>query len=393
MNIKVSISKFVTCTFFILLVLGGFGVRIFEIAGIGVCLKSPWLSFVKKNGLFTASIHPRLEQSLRFYLKKPGFSGSLNKTIIFPKGVFLYIIFLVILVTSTLWTVDLRPTLEYILLFSSGGLFWIVFYNLKGELRSEIEGVIILLGLTFGSAYLFHRYFQEVTFNTWSLYLPATTVHSHIGDLWAAVLIITTFRFLKDREKNYLSLSILGVYFLIASLSRSAYLALAVGMLYLANKKGWLEKYKKHTFMGAVLMFTIFIFVGLQKTIIFSRPYFVQAILGVYGNPFGIGIGNFLTISQDPVYQVFGITGLSVVTHNIILEVLLGIGVLGVVFIVWLFFVTKEVWSNKKPKYFPAQVIFITLGVNFLFDYTYFIPTMLWLWFAALGISQPSESE
>jgi hypothetical protein len=365
MFMKVNFRKFVAYTFFVLLVIGGYGIWIFEVAGIGLL-----------SGLLLLLL-------VRVY----------KKTIKFPKGVFIYIIFLVILVTSTLWTVDLRPTLEYILLFSSGGLFWIVFYNLKGELRSEIEGVIILLGLTFGSAYLFHRYFQEVTFNTWSLYLPATTVHSHIGDLWAAILIITLFRFFKERKKNYLSLSILGVYFLIASLSRSAYLALAIGMLYLASKKGWLSRYKKLTFTGAVLMLTMFIFGGLHKTIIFSRPYFIQAILGILKNPFGIGIGNFLTISQDSVYQVFGITGLSVVTHNIILEVLLGIGVFGVVFVLWLYFVTKGVLGNKNTKSYVSQALFITLGVNFLFDYTYFIPTMLWLWFAALGLSQPSGSE
>jgi O-antigen ligase len=111
--------------------------------------------------------------------------------------------------------------------------------------------------------------------------------------------------------------------------------------------------------------------------------------VGFVHNPFGIGVGNFTTISgSSTTNQLLNMRGFSGLTHNIALEFLVGMGVLGLTFVAWLAQVLKSVWKNKEQKNLLFQAIFITLGVNFLFDYTYTIPAMLWLWFMTLGLGQ-----
>ncbi len=57
-------------------------------------------------------------------------------------------------------------------------------------------------------------------------------------------------------------------------------------------------------------------------------------------------------------------------------------------FIVWLCNVSWKLIKKINDKSILPTAIFFTLLVNFLFDFTYFDPTMLWLWFIALGLAQ-----
>jgi hypothetical protein len=98
-------------------------------------------------------------------------------------------------------------------------------------------------------------------------------------------------------------------------------------------------------------------------------------------------MGNFREISKDPGNHILGFWGFSSVAHNIALEVLSGLGILGFVFVYWLYKVLSDLWSDKSKKNILYKSVFFALTVNFLFDSTYFIPTMLWLWFTTLGLS------
>jgi len=133
----------------------------------------------------------------------------------------------------------------------------------------------------------------------------------------------------------------------------------------------------------------LFVFAGAQKITLFSRPYFVQGIVGFVRNPLGIGMGNFIIVSSDSANHLWGMDAFSSIAHNIVLEILTGMGVFGFIFLAWLVIILKDVWHNNKTKDIIYQALFVTLGVNFLFDTTYFISTMLWLWFGSLGLSLP----
>jgi len=307
-----------------------------------------------------------------------------------PVGFFLYGLFILFFLASLVWSEDRQKSFEYLTLFIGGGLFWLSFFNLQKEIGRGFEKLVIILGIVFGGLFLAHKVSGEVQFGHLSLFLPVSSYynHNHLGDLWAAVLVVVLPRLLKEKKWFYQLLTGLGIFFLAISLSRSAYLALAIGAFYIFWKKGWFIKFRKFFWLFIFLTAVLFLFGGVQKTTLFSRSYFVQAIAGFINNPLGVGVGNFGIISQDSANQLWGMTGFSSFTHNIVLEILTGMGILGVSFVIWLFVVVKDLLKKARPEGIVYQALFFTLGVNFLFDYTYFIPTMLWLWFMSLGLSQ-----
>jgi len=306
-----------------------------------------------------------------------------------PYGIGLYLLFLLALAASTIWNQGKKVSLEYLILFVGGGLFWLVFYNLKEKLRDGILWVVIFLGLAFAELFVMNQASGEIVFRYQSLFLPNTPYlqHNHMGDFWAVVLVAAAYFLLRDKKWWTWSLIGLGGYFLLVSLSRSSYVALAVGIFYLFTRGKWLAKYRKVLWFFLGLALALSLFAGTTKTILFSRPYFVQAVLGFMRNPWGVGMGNFYIISSNPANQLLGMHGLSGFTHNLVLEFMVGMGFLGLIFVAWLTRVMLSLWQDKDPQNLPFQAIFITLGVNFLFDYTYIIPTMVWLWFMVLGLS------
>ncbi|OGM59246.1 hypothetical protein A3A75_03925 [Candidatus Woesebacteria bacterium RIFCSPLOWO2_01_FULL_39_10] len=109
--------------------------------------------------------------------------------------------------------------------------------------------------------------------------------------------------------------------------------------------------------------------------------------MGLIKNPFGIGVGNFVYTSYANKDFISGLNSFSFYAHNIFLEVISGMGILGLSFIFWFIKVfTKVMNSSNSRIIFTA--IFLVLTVNFMFDITYFNPTMMWLWFISLGLAQ-----
>lgn len=320
----------------------------------------------------------------------------LKREIVLPSGFFLYTLFLILFFVHTvIISQDRAKSLEYFSLFFGGGLFWLIFYNLGKEFRPWIDKLIIILGLVFGGLFIYHNYFVEAQIKPRSLYFLSSIYrnHNHLGDFWAVVLIITAF-FLARKPKNVLlwALVPLGVYFLAISQSRASYVALAVGAIYLAKVKDWVNKYKIISKIFTLLIVALFLYIGTQKSILFSRPYFVQGILGFVRNPQGVGVGNFGIISSDVANHILGMSGFSTSAHNIVLEVMTGMGVLGVIFVVWLVTILVELSRYKDQKSLIYRAVFFAVTANFFFDATYFIPGMLWLWFGSLGLSQGEKS-
>lgn len=316
-----------------------------------------------------------------------------RKKIKFPPGSFVYLLFLLLFGLSLNWSIDKQVSLNYLYLFVGSGLFWLVFFNLNNKVKKEFTFLLVALGLSFGGAYIFFKLFGEFRINYLSLYLPSSGHfnHNHIGDLWAAILVVVIYHLIKKKKLNYKILMAIGLYFLVMSFSRSAEIAVAGGLMYLFWKEGWVQKYKKIFWIIASILLILFMIIGTQKTLLFSRPYFLQAIKGFIHYPLGVGVGNFGTISREFVNPSWTTSSYSQMTHNIVLEILIGIGVFSSVFIFWLFKVSKDSLKNKGEAKIVPQLVFITLGVNFLFDYTYIIPTMLWLWFISLGLWQEKK--
>ncbi|MFV1917611.1 MAG: O-antigen ligase family protein [Patescibacteria group bacterium] len=317
----------------------------------------------------------------------------LKRKIKLPRGIILYSLFLILFIAHSFKvSIYSKKSLEVFSLFFGGGLFWVAAYNLRDELRPYFDKIIIIFGLIFAGLYFFNNLFGDPTLvKPWSLYAQASAFvnHNHIGDLWAVVLTVAAFYAAKKPKSLYIWILIpLGVYLLVASQSRSAYVALAVGVSCLAKELGLIGRYKKAFVLFIVLILALFLYVGTQKSILFSRPYYMQAIVGFIRTPQGVGVGNFGIISKDPANHILGLSGFSSVAHNIVLEVMTGLGILGLVFVGWFIKILYELWKKSSSKELVYKATFFALTANFLFDTTYFIPVMLWLWFTALGLSQ-----
>jgi hypothetical protein len=307
-----------------------------------------------------------------------------------PPTFHLFLLFLLVFALSIIWSQDRKASVEFLFLFIGGGIFWLVFYNLKEKFRNDFFWVVIFLGLAFGGLFAAHKFVGKLEIGPQSLFLPITTAqqHNHLGDFWSLVLVVAAYLYAK--HKNWLAWPLIGLggYFLVVSMSRTSYVATIVGILYLFAKKGWLNKYKKFFGLLIVSLAALFLYTGTIKSTLLSRPYFVQGLIGFVRNPFGVGVGNFTAISGgSTTNQLLNMRGFSGLTHNIVLEFLVGMGVLGLIFVAWLTQVLESIWKNREQKNLLFQAIFITLSVNFFFDYTYTIPTMLWLWFMSLGLS------
>jgi len=313
-----------------------------------------------------------------------------NGKIVFPKGALLYFLFLVLFAVSTFWSVDKKASLEYLLLFTSGLLIWISIYNLYSEVSYWFEKLVIIIGFIFGFLFVVNRFFGNPDLvRPWSLHLQYTAYlnHKHIGDLWAVVLTIVAYKITRTNRIWYWLTVPPGIYLLLESQSRSAYVALAAGVSYFAVNR-FAAKYKKILTLMILVSAALFVITGAAKPTILTRQYFIQGILGIIHNPFGIGAGNFGIISSDPENWLFGLSHLSKVAHNIFLEILAGMGIFGSVFIFWFLVVAKEVWAKKDNKNTVFGAVFFAISANFFFDSTYFVPAMLWLWFGSLALSQ-----
>lgn len=306
-----------------------------------------------------------------------------------PKGFLIYILFLIILVLGAFWSVDLERTIKYSASFFTGGLFWLNFYNLQDRISTRFEHLLLILGLLFGGFLIIHLISGVLDPRPWSVYswTSPDKTHNHIGDLWALVGIVVFYQW--NWKRPLLNIIFLGltIFFLALSQSRSAYLALATGIGFIVLKQGWNKKNKSVIISLVILVIFLFLYSGLSRTTLFSRPYFLVGTLGLITSPFGVGMGNFGEISSR-VMASFPWTAnyITSFAHNILLEVFAGIGILGLIFIAWLTKVCYSLFRDGNEILFKA--LFFALLTNFMFDTTYLIPSMVWLWFASLGLAQ-----
>ena len=159
-------------------------------------------------------------------------------------------------------------------------------------------------------------------------------------------------------------------------------------------KKKWLVNHHKLLLTALGLLTLLFITSGFFKPTFINRQYWLQGIVGITRHPYGVGVGNFGELSADPRNHLFGLKSFSSVAHNLPLEIVAGLGIFGLYFVWWLYHVVKQAINQTKSSTITFTAAFVALSTNFLFDNTYFIPSMLWLWFLLLGlIEQKSETQ
>ena len=316
-----------------------------------------------------------------------------RRAIILPRGFYPYLIFLFFSALSLFWSVDKKESLRFLFIFISSGLFWILAFNYKKELYAHFEKLLVFLGLAYGLLF-FVLVVTGTPIPGWGIYSFTSHYqnHNHIGDLWGVVLLVPVYNLLRKR-KNFPNLLLLGtgLFFLLISLSRSAYLSFAVALTFLLIRLGILPKFRRVFIFAVIISVALFIYASLVKPTFETRIYFIQALLGFRYYPFGVGLGNFSVISKMFEGPIFGLASYSIYVHNIALEAISGLGILGLSFVFWLFSAVEDVFKSSKQNIIFASV-FIFLLVNFLFDRTYVVPSMLWLWFMALGLAQKSNA-
>jgi hypothetical protein len=306
-----------------------------------------------------------------------------------PPRFLFYLIFLILFAISLLWSRDVGISILALYLYISGMLFWLILYT---KPLKKFENAIIVVGLLFGALTLVNMLFASPGVNPFSLFefAVAPLHHHHIGDVWAVVLIILGLK-LKDRGNMKIWLAILlGFSLVFISLSRSAYIALIASSLYII----WLFRSTKRNvaifWLFIVVSLVLFFYAATQKSTLISHiGYYLTGTLTIAKNPLGVGVGNFREASTDYARILLGNMESVGSAHNIILEIISGMGVLGLSFAIWLgLVVVVDILKNRGIENVLWKAIFISISVNFMFDYTYLIPTMFWLWFIALGLSQ-----
>ena len=291
-----------------------------------------------------------------------------------------------------MWSGGGEKSVEYLILFLTGGLFWIAFYNISNKSKLYFDKIFILVALLFGTLFFYYYLTGKQQVLPWSLHMSYNTDfnHFHIGDLWAALLPAILFMFYATKRKYYIPLILFGTLLIAMSLSRSAYISLIAGALFLFHKSDVIQGRKLIFRFVTIIALVMIVIAGIYKPTILSRPYFIQAIVGHINNPFGVGMGNFSVISSNPANHLWGLSNYSMIVHNLLLEVISGIGIFGYLFIYWFGVIIYDIWKHTIKDNIVYSTVFLSLTINFMFDSTYFVPTMLWLWFMSLGLAQAS---
>lgn len=309
-----------------------------------------------------------------------GIYFSNNKVVLIPPGFFPLLAFTAILNLFPLFINETVNPLRYALNFNLGVLGYLFFYNHNQSFHLLTKS-IKYLSFLYAGLYLLSFVFPIELFKFAGFIFPQTdpTVHFNLGLIWGFYLLT---EIAQKGMKVKPHLIIITLIFAIVSFNRSVILGIILGLLYLAN--GEVNKIFTKWKVGFTLLgIIIFLFMGLSKTTVFNRPYFLQSIKVFFDNIWGVGMGNFGMVYDSILKGSSGSVQLSSYTHNLFTEVLVGVGLFSIPFFVFVFRSASFVVSNKNIKGLKAALILLT--VSFMLDYTYAAGGFIWLFFGLLG--------
>lgn len=316
---------------------------------------------------------------------------KLKRKLILPKRFAFMVLFVLILQLYLILVPNKLNHFYYTAIMGEGLAYWFIFSNLKkGEV--VLESFLIKLTLIYFLFYIISiiSNISLIKLSELIFTQEAPNRHYYFGDLAAFTLtIIIGTHWSSFRPKHWL---IIGLSFLSLALSntRSAYLSLAFGLFYIISKRGWGTKLKRIvTILLVGLIAGLFFFSSLNKTTLFSRPYFLQSIKAFPKHPMGVGMGNFKIIENELKNTGIDESSLSIYTHNLFLEALTGVGIFSIPFLIFLILLTKDLLKEKLNIAQGALVIAIL--TNFLFDTSYTVPGFIWIFFMAIGAFQAKK--
>ena len=297
-----------------------------------------------------------------------------GKKIMFPKGLLLFLLFLVTLLVHTLF---FEGKIIYFLTFLSGCLYWLIVFNMRYTISKYFLTFLIFIGIIMVGVNVGSNIVGITFYSSNNLFLPLQQngLHNHIGDLWAIILVGLIYKLFQRYYWWQIPLIVLACVLIALSSSRSAIVSLVIGVIYIYYNSFKGKVHKVLIVSIFIIASVLFIFTSATKTTLFSRPYIVESINSLINSPLGIGIGNFGRVSHE-----------SSIAHNIILEITTGMGVFSILFIFWVIKMVKYFIKSRNNALHSA--LFIALFINFIFDSTYTIPVMIWIWFSTLALTE-----
>lgn len=310
----------------------------------------------------------------------------------------LMLVFAAILYVYVIFLPEKAQPLYYAILFTQAIVYWLIFYNMRNGFQI-VERVLIFISILYTCVYLLATIFNINLISLGGLIYTdfSPTRHFYLGDLWSFTLAIYICSLLLRAKaaingtyKKFVEPSLiigLGAYSIIISGSRTAVLALAVGVGYFLIKR---HQVGRLAYASVAILTTLFLIFSFGKTTLFDRPYFSQSLQAFPKHLFGVGMGNFGIIEQT--YRLSGVlpSQLSFYTHNIYLESLSGVGIFSVLFLTFIILLIRDVLNAKEASTIWGALI-IAMFVDFMIDTFYTVPGIIWMFFAAIAIFQYSS--
>ncbi len=297
------------------------------------------------------------------------------KQIHVPKSGLFYLAFIILSIISSSRAIDSEIAFNNIFVYISGLLIIIFSFNLKEQLKKNLFKFIIISSVIFLLIYLINISFKLHLFNN-SASLLYQYDHIQLGNLLVLPFIILFPNFL----------SWIFFIFVLFSYSRTAYLALIIGIFASIN-----NNFLKILIVLITLTFLFvttknYLFTKNKKPFGFRNIYFNYAISSIKESPlFGVGPGNFYYAASK---RLTNYNQNTTTAHNIFLDILAENGVLAALF--FMLFVYLFIKKAKKDIFFW---LFISLTVIFLFDFSYRFNSFLFLWLLlSVMISNKKES-
>jgi O-antigen ligase len=292
-------------------------------------------------------------------------------------------------------------------------LFFICGYNLKEGIKKYLFKYLYIVSVVSILFYIFSIFWGNIysPVNYYQMYFFSNKSHNHLGDLLVLPIIIAIFN-LDKRTVFNLATIIVSYFFCLFSYSRSAYLALMIG-LYSMIGLVKTTKFQKQLIVVMTIVMLIFSIILVRdkkyaitntysklnksftndigknaKKLFSERDIFLsEVIYGFAEKPIlGFGINNFISLSKKhfvdknidpsdkPKYTIS-------TSHNMILDILCESGIFA--FIFYLLFLGYILIHSQKNLYF---ILAITMLTNFMFDYTFEIPPFMLIFYLLLGI-------
>ena len=312
-----------------------------------------------------------------------------------PPSYLLYLVFVGALSTNVLQMGDIFNSPKYMAIYVSMGLVWLASYNMSiaagsRDLKKDIEMFVVGAGIIFALLANWLNSFIEFVpkgMMQFGMVASYTATHHHLAIWWSmsALILIKWFSERKwdKRVLNLLSLTTIVV--LVVSRTRSAVVGLLVGWVFTAVKK---KKIKISQLGGGIVCgLLVVIFLGWNKSWLAVLVYGWQGMVAWLAKPSGYGMGNYFSVSTNFFPYWGGNTYQTAFAHNAVIEMLVGIGYWGIVYLIWLISVVMQIIKLKSDETLYKS-IFLLLITTTMLDVSYAIPSLVWMMGLSLGLAQ-----